>query len=487
MENINTLSTNARKLVELSTNWLDPFWDPGSGLLWAPSLSKNPKLPLRHHMVRDTIWYVLGLFLRRNGSDVFRGLQSIQAILDHQFNQPGKPFHGTFRRSPEEIDPPEQAVEWNDYDPNWREFICTALDLLLIEFPTLVPKYIEQRIYLALRLAVEGSLARGLRPNYTNIALMHAYLLCQAGLRLNEPDWVTKGEEFATDIYTLFSANKTFYEYNSPTYYGVDLFALGLWRKYKPTPLLAKLGREMETQLWEDISRYYHPLLRNMCGPYDRAYDMDMRNAVAVLGEWIFLITGQKTAPFPDETSYFAHSSDISFAPCVAIIGIDLPDHIKNRLISFSGEHSFSQVITSNPRRVASAWLTENFMVGAESTSLQKNGYAQFHPLTIHWMLPNGNIGWIRARHLMPIDAIVSPRKISILFNDYIEFEVFLNAFTPLHTSSNYWEFPQLKLSISTQSDSVVYSAKDNFLEKTFSLVYKSTTNTPQSLIINIE
>jgi hypothetical protein len=487
MENILTLPPSARKLVEISTAWFDPYWDPATGLLWSPSIEKGPKTPLRHHIVRDTIWYALGLFLRRSGSDVFRGLQSIQAILDHQFDSPGTPFHGTFRRSPEEQDPTNDAVEWKDYDPNWREFICTVFDLMLIEFPSLIPGEIEKKINNSFRLAIEGTLARGLKPNYTNIALMHAYLLCSAGNRLNEPNWVKKGEEFAKSIYALFSENGAFEEYNSPTYYGVDLFALGLWRKYKPTPLLAALGEEMENRLWRDISRYYHPVLRTMCGPYDRAYDMDMRSAVGVLGEWISLITGLEQAPFPETTGYFSHAADLCFSPCAAILGANMSEEIKSNFLHFVGERWFSQVITSDPKRVASAWLSDRVMVGAQHTSLSKKGYPQFHPITIHWLLPDGNVGWIRAKHSAPVDASTVPGFLNVSFSSKIEFEIFSGNYEAENINQNEWTIAGLSITLQTPLSFGKFSLMHNHLFKTYSCLYEYDDDTLKNMSLKIE
>ncbi len=135
LKSLSTLEPHARQLAELSTAWADPFWDEASGLLWNPGYeSTGSGAWQRSHLVRDTVWYVTGLFLRRQGSDVFRALHAIEAILDQQIDAPDQPYHGTFARSPEEALPQPGAREWRDYDPNWREFIITPLQILLAEY-----------------------------------------------------------------------------------------------------------------------------------------------------------------------------------------------------------------------------------------------------------------------------------------------------------------------------------------------------------------
>ena len=43
----------------------------------------------------------------------------------------------------------------------------------------------------------------------------------------------------------------------------------------------------MEATLWRDLADFYQPELRNISGPYDRAYGMDMESYVSVVGVWM--------------------------------------------------------------------------------------------------------------------------------------------------------------------------------------------------------
>lgn len=78
---------------------------------------------------------------------------------------------------------------------------------------------------------------------------MHAFFLDFIGKRFGNADWVSRGEAFVREIYQLFAPNSTFAESNSPTYYGADLYALGLWRSDSSSPLQQQLGAEMEGTL----------------------------------------------------------------------------------------------------------------------------------------------------------------------------------------------------------------------------------------------
>lgn len=153
---------------------------------------------------------------------------------------------------------------WLHYDPNWRSFIGTTFALILDEYSDRLPQALTKRIEASIALSIEGEKRENrLSPSYTNIALMHGFLQTWAGRRLNRPEWVTEGERFCTEVYNLFSENGTFPEYNSPTYYGVDLYGLGLWRAYGVTPNVRRMGADMEAALWRDIALYYHAGLKN--------------------------------------------------------------------------------------------------------------------------------------------------------------------------------------------------------------------------------
>src|SRR5690606_16282059 len=110
------------------------------------------------------------------------------------------------------------------------EFIGTTLALILIEYADQLPSPLIERIDAALKRAVAGTLARQVPASYTNIALMTAFLLQFAAERYNQPEWAEASNELAEQIWELFRRTNTFEEFNSPTYYGIDLYALALWR-----------------------------------------------------------------------------------------------------------------------------------------------------------------------------------------------------------------------------------------------------------------
>ena len=59
---------------------------------------------------------------------------AIGALLALQYDAPGAVFHGTFARFPEAPYPPDEPAMWEDYDPNWRQFVGTTFALMLEDF-----------------------------------------------------------------------------------------------------------------------------------------------------------------------------------------------------------------------------------------------------------------------------------------------------------------------------------------------------------------
>jgi hypothetical protein len=200
----------------------DQRWDEGSSLL-RDKPDSNPQ-------VRESASYALGLLLRNGRGDNARAAKIINAVLAQQYNQPGMPFDGTFRRNLWEPNAPSNAVIWRDYDPNWREFVGTTFMIILEEFPDRLPSGLATKMDESIVHAVAGEIRNGrLVPTCTNPALMFGILWDFAAKRSHRTDWIAQSAVWQENVYNLFKKNGTFNEYNSPTYSGVDLYALSLW------------------------------------------------------------------------------------------------------------------------------------------------------------------------------------------------------------------------------------------------------------------
>lgn len=427
-------------------------------------------------MVRETSWYVVGLLSRGQDGDDARAAEVLDCVLSHQFDAPGRVHHGTWRRRPGEPEPPSDAVVWRDYDPNWREFIGCTLLLVLREFESRLPARLAERIEHALRLASEGSLGRAVEPHYTNIALMGAYLLDGAGRRLGMPALRQAGEDLALRVHSLWAETSAFCEFNSPTYYGVDLFALALWRRSAPSAALRRLGGVMEEALWREIAERYHPALRNLAGPYDRTYGMDIQRYTALTGLWIRLATGAGTSPLPAgdpaESAHshshahshaHSHSHDWCFAPCFALLDPQPPADTVARLTAFSGPRHVITLVSRSPRRVATTWLGERHTIGAmDSGTTMKDAGDMCCPVAVHWLARGGehDVNWLRAAPSTAVDGVVDEDGTLLLTHHRTAesaplcFEVQAPPVAAAEVAANRWRLPGMSVRI--RSDEAV-------------------------------
>jgi hypothetical protein len=444
------LDGNARDLFEASMRWAEPWWDEAFGLLHD---SGDTKANGPAHTVRGSVWYAFGLLMRDGPGDTERAVRVIDTVLNYQFVAPDRAFHGTFYRAPEEPYPPDNAIVWKDYDPNWREFIITVLALALLTYPEKLPNTLVARLDEAIRKAVAGAQARGLSASYTNIALMNAWMMCFAGKRFLDADWIAAGERMGREVYRLFKQCDAFAEYNSPTYYGVDLYALALWRAYPAiAPVLAPLGAEMEALLWRDTAQFYHAGLHNLAGPYDRSYGMDMRRYLAVVGLWMRLALDKDSAPLPDTDKPFEHDHDMGFVPPIVFLGAQVPDDALAHLRAFQGERQVEHVIAESPRRVATAWLGVDRMLGGEFMSGAAPASGQLHPATLHWQMHDGQTGWVRMRYINPVDAQAGRNRLEIATTGEIAFQIYAPGAT---LALDRWQMPGLTVRVESNADTV--------------------------------
>ena len=386
-----------------ATAWMDRAWDDEVGLLWNPAGAfEEVAAPRTVHLVRETAWYAVGLLRRDLPGDRQRAQRAIDAVLGHQYDEPGQPWHGTFVRFPEWAAPGDGAVEWIDYDPNWRQFVGSALAVAATDFT--LPAALDGRARAAIELAVTAEPPERVPPTYANIALLRAWLEAWTGRR--DP-------AYARSVADAFHRHGCFTEHGSPTYYGIDLLALGLWQRPDARTDLQLLGADIEGALWTDIARWWHADLGNLCGPYSRAYGMDLHAYVSGLS--LALWCAGLPAPLPDlATDPLPHGHDLCMAPVLQHLGVRVPSAVRQAFERFEGPRLVEQVVDEDPVRHATGWLGEHLLIGAEAGATGLHARGQYHPATVHWRLPTGGVGWLRCVHHGPTSATAGERRLDV-------------------------------------------------------------------------
>lgn len=358
-------------------------------MVWNPpgSLDDEGVPPRSLHQVPQSAWYLLDVLDRGDGDTAARIADALLAI---QYDGRGTPWDGTFARFLEWPQPTDGAVEWEDYDPNWRQFVGISFALALRHHRTLLGDELARRLEGSIERAVAGEQASGrLHWHYTNIALQHAWLLVEAGE-------TEAGEALAEQIWSHWSEHRAFPEYNSPTYDGVDLWALALWRGHTASEALQQYGAEMEAGLWTTVADRFHAGVGNIAGPYTRAYGLDCGRYVAKVAV-VMDTSGVDQAPLPPALTTASHSHDLLSIPALRLAPSVIPEDAREHLERFTGERRVEHVITTWPtRRESSAWLGDALMIGVEDGESNWSGWYQFVAGTVHWQRSDGSVGVLR-------------------------------------------------------------------------------------------
>jgi hypothetical protein len=261
-------------------------------------------------------------------------------------------------------------------------------------------------------------------------------------------DWKQQSKDWTEAVYKLYKQYGAFFEYNSPTYCGVDIYGLALWRDYGSTPRMRSIGSEMEAGMWRDLAALYQPDLRNLSGPYDRSYGMDMESYVAVTGLWLRAVLPAKSAPLPIHlTSDTDHVNDLYFTPPILLLGGHIPAAAMTKFTTYAGPHLVNLPI--DDQRTATAWIGPNAIWGAESTTLTRDvqGKSQFHPVTVQWRMPSGQIGWIQLTRCPKINAVADKDGITIETDGDVDFVVQPGTGAQPQLTAGKWTLPGMTVS----------------------------------------
>ncbi|KAI9836025.1 MAG: hypothetical protein M1819_001636 [Sarea resinae] len=433
---LSTRSPNAQSLLTESMTWMDIYYDPSAGYLH--DFSAQTAL---HHETRSSAWYSVGLLARNQGEDVAQAELIIRNTIKGQYKNASEQWYGEYQQEPEEPyvgSPAYPQKIYGTWDANWRGFIATTFIVALEEFGGLISEDTTRLMKESLRIAAIGDSYRiggvendNLYPAYSNPSLMRAFASGWTGRRLNDTNMTAAGEQYAQQVVDLFNRANTLSEFNSGTYTGVSLFALTLWAKYLPSDsIMQQYGPKIISYTWEDVAQLWHPDLKNMAGPWDRAYGFDMNRYLSLMALHFWTIIGKEKSSLLPRPEIMSHSADYAFGPLIAVLAdfhrTLVPADVLSRLESFSGEHTFTSSAYSppydyQPRNITS-WLAPNISIGAETFNETVIGgpaknQDTFNPAVIQWATGKGGIGFISLYATEPaLITEVSPYRLSLTY-----------------------------------------------------------------------
>ncbi|RFN54340.1 hypothetical protein FIE12Z_1466 [Fusarium flagelliforme] len=474
---IDKLSANSKELFTESMDWMDMYYDSRAGYLY----DFSGAAALRHE-TRSSAWYAFGLLARNKGRDASEAEKIIRNIIAGQHKSPADEWYGTYQITPEEPSVGSTSYPadiYNSWDPNWRGFVGTTFIMALEEFPKLISKTTQDLMLESLHNATKGDEYRfgnldpkkdNLYPSYSNPAIMRAFMSGWTGRRLKESNMTRSGERYAKDIINLFNRANTLSEFNSGTYTGVSLYGLTLWSKYLPKDsIMAKAGPEMIKHTWEAVGELWHPSMKNMAGPWDRAYGYDMNRYLSLMALWFWAFIGKENSSLINKPQVMSHMADYAWAPLFAALAKTheklIPKQVLQGLKTFKGEHSFTAStyyppFDTVPRNI-STWVSEDLTIGAQSfRQISLGGPAQsqesYNPAVVQW-----NTGQeISFISLYPtetaLDVQVSPGRLHLSYprgNSSSRFSLQVGTFIEKPTIKSWDDLPNLRVNVSGNVD----------------------------------
>ncbi|KAI1016720.1 hypothetical protein LB504_007169 [Fusarium proliferatum] len=445
------LSGEAKAMVEDSMEWMDRFYDPKISQLY--DLTSNAAM---NHETLASTWYAVGLLARNGDGDASRAEDVIRYVIKDQHDNPKDLWYGDYTREPEE---PTVGTAWypakmyGSWDPNWRGFVGLSFITIYEEFGDLLSDDLKGLMLDSLyncsigdSYRVGGVNGDNLYPSYSNPAIMRAIGTSWTGRQVGDDNMTQAGEDYAKEIINLFDLHDTLSEFNSATYTGISLFGLTLWCKYgDKDSVLSERGPDLLRGVWNYTSQLWNPAMRNLAGPWDRAYTFDMTKSLGILSHFLAPIIGRKESGLWQYPEVMSHARDWAWAPLIAVHSEFhnslLSDDLKESLKTFDGERIYEGKAYYPPydldTRNITTWLSESLMIGAQSYHTKSangpsNNKAQFHPAVAHWSYGDGNIGWLSLR---PTEAHVlmevSPKKLKVTYPEGTSSSVFTFVASP--------------------------------------------------------
>ena len=362
------------------------LWDTERGMdRYAPGVAPGIDISsLNLHAVRET---ANGAFLDLQDGNVVRAVTALRNVLALQYPVSDRPWSATFPTSAEQPEPPgDDAVEWVHYDPNWRQFLGMTLALCAIVHGPSLPSDVTAGIDEALQRCVAGEPDDRIPRWYTNPNLIHVWL--QGHVAAATGDGVLRARahsRLAGPMERLLRYGDVD-EYNSPTYDGIDLLALGLWALYPPTQGYADAASTMLPAIGKRISTLYHRRFGTSCGPYIRAYGLDPRSYVSLSG-LLYSVCGEEpdsVLPSPI-TSGTVHVHDLYFLPLLQHVAPVITPHL--RLSAVTDERRHVQRFRDS---ISESLLRPDLAVGWESGRRHQASLDQYVPFTAHVAEPDG-------------------------------------------------------------------------------------------------
>ena len=117
-------------------------------------------------------------------------------------------------------------------------------------------------------------------------------------------------------------------EFNSPTYYGVDIDPLQKIAQYTTNEEYRIKAMILEERLWLDLASRYSPTIRQLAGPYSRVYHDGLVGGTAIARTQMFKALNSGIYTQFDLAMQYPHYWDLTRTPSTAFQNFHCPEYI---------------------------------------------------------------------------------------------------------------------------------------------------------------
>ncbi|WP_173221715.1 hypothetical protein [Paenibacillus alba] len=256
-----------RESVEL----LHPDYNTDINMLRRPFTSPGYHTLIKEaeyiHPIRETLDYALAILDSGEALYRERAFDALRTVLSLQDQQPDSPTFGIWSWFWE-----EPLAQMSPPDWNWADFCGKRLLLILIRHSTIIPDDLISLMKKAIIGSCEAIMKRNVGPDYTNIAIMGAFVTLIAGELMLEQRYVDYGLARLRRLYDYTIQSGAFLEYNSPAYTTLAILDLSVLAALTQTEEALTLTNELLDVTWKTVAEHFHPYLKQWSGPHARSY-----------------------------------------------------------------------------------------------------------------------------------------------------------------------------------------------------------------------
>lgn len=219
------------------------------------------------HSTREAFIYAASLLMTGEEGDKDRACEVLRHVCALQDKDPASKTYGIWSWYMEEPLDKMAPPDWN-----WADFCGKEILQVMLHHKERIPHDLYLELEDSLCHACGSIFRRNVNWDYTNIAIMGAYVTIIGGQVLNWPWMHQYGKRRFKRFVEATRDNGTFAEYNSATYTVVAIEDLTRLRTDAKDPEIVEMADEMLDMAWRTVAEHFHAPTKQWCGPNARSY-----------------------------------------------------------------------------------------------------------------------------------------------------------------------------------------------------------------------